>query len=142
MQSARYYKRKLEDGHVIARLQRRLKQHFRSRREQKRRTAFVMNRLKAAPVNSLSTSQETVLFFSPEAGFKVSSVVQSVLARILQETGHSVRVVRCFGLFERCPVFDMHSLPYVAPAKAKTKICVDCAATSFEMSDAYGLEAL
>jgi hypothetical protein len=103
----------------------------------------VDRRLQADPgLSAWPTDQSPVLFFSPEAGFRASSIIQSVLARTLKESGHPVVMARCVRLFERCPVMDLHALPYTAPAKAKERVCLDCIATSFEMFDSYGLEAL
>ena len=134
---------KLRGGQVIRRLRRRLERSFRRRLEQRSRRNYVIRRLeRPTPPSVIKDNHETILFFSPEAGFKASCIMQSVLGRILKEQGHSVAVARCFGLFERCPAIDMLTLPYVMSSKDKTKVCVDCAATSFEMLDDYGLETL
>ena len=59
-----------------------------------------------------------------------------------RERGHSVIFARCFRLFERCPVMDMHRLPYEATADRKARTCLHCADNSLSMLARYGLEAV
>jgi len=84
---------------------------------------------------------ETILFFSPEAGVTPIYVAQCVVARTLKEAGHRVLFSRCFEVFERCPVMDMYQLPYTDGAEIKAAICLKCAGASFDMLDEYGLES-
>src|SRR5215472_9105533 len=107
------------------------------------RRHYVERRLKTDPgLHTLPGARKSILFFSPEAGFKASSIIQSVLARTLKESGHAVIMARCFRLFDRCPVMDLQSLPYDVTSKGKEQTCLDCVATSFDMFDSYGLEPL
>jgi hypothetical protein len=107
------------------------------------RARYVARRLKADPgISTWDHDQQPILFFSPEAGFKASSIIHGVLARTLKEAGHPVVMARCFQLFERCPVMDLHGLPYQIPARTKADLCAECADISFHTFDSYGLEAL
>ncbi len=83
-----------------------------------------------------------VLFFAPEAGITPHFAAQCIMAKALKELGHRVLFVRCFELFERCPVMDMYRLPHDAAPGAKTDICLRCGAASLSMLDAYGLDAV
>src|ERR1700683_3888209 len=56
-----------------------------------------------------------ILFFVPYAGVTPMFSQACVVARTLREQGHRVVFARCFRLFDRCPVIDMHLLPYDAP---------------------------
>jgi SAM-dependent methyltransferase len=83
-----------------------------------------------------------ILFFSPEAGVAPHFAAQCILARTLKALGHKVLFVRCFELFERCPVMDMYQLPYSLDRGIKTDTCLKCASNSFAMLDAYDLESI
>ncbi len=83
-----------------------------------------------------------VLFFAPEAGVTPHVAALCVLARILQERGHTVCMTRCFQCFSRCPVMTMQQLPFAAPSAVKRPICLHCASDSLKMLDAYGLPHL
>ncbi|HMH44422.1 MAG TPA: hypothetical protein VK557_13110 [Pyrinomonadaceae bacterium] len=115
---------------------------FRRFLEQNSRGRYVEGRLKKSQAKAVKARPETILFFSPEAGFKTSSVMQCVLGRILKDKGHNVLVSRCYRLFERCPVMDMDSLPYNMSSRVRKNVCIDCAAMSFELFDDYELETL
>ena len=65
-----------------------------------------------------------------------------VLGRTLVERGHAVFFARCFRLFERCPVMDMHRLPYDAGPEQKLETCLKCADNSLSMLADYGLDAI
>ncbi|MGE3313614.1 MAG: hypothetical protein AB7O26_00775, partial [Planctomycetaceae bacterium] len=88
------------------------------------------------------TEQDTTLVWVPFAGVGPLFAPACVMARTLQERGHRVIVARCFRLFERCPVMDMHNIPYIDNEAAKSESCLKCADNSFRMLDAYGLETL
>ena len=90
---------------------------------------------------SASKVQKTILFFTPEAGVLPHFATQCVLARTLKEQGHRVAMVRCTGIFSRCPVMDMYQLPYDADFTTRSHICAKCIAASDSMLSAYGLEA-
>ena len=83
-----------------------------------------------------------ILFFTPEGSVTAHLSSQCILARTLADLGHSVLMVRCFGLYERCPVMDMKQLPYTNDAKAKEAACLECASNHFSMIDRYGLPVL
>ena len=59
------------------------------------------------------------LFFVPYAGVTPMFAQACVVARTLKERGHRVVFARCWRLFERCPVIDMHLLPFDASEEAK-----------------------
>jgi hypothetical protein len=83
-----------------------------------------------------------VLFFTPEAGVDPHLAAQCVLGRALCERGHDVLFVRCFDCFRRCPVMDMYHLPHGLPAAGRERVCLGCAANSFQRLASYGLPAL
>jgi hypothetical protein len=82
------------------------------------------------------------LFFVPYAGVTPMFSQACVVARTLKERGHSVVFARCFRLFERCPVMDMHFVPYEAAAGEKLESCLRCGHNSLSMLSEYGLEAV
>jgi hypothetical protein len=84
----------------------------------------------------------TTLFFVPYAGVTPMFAQACVVARTLKERGHSVVFARCFRLFERCPVMDMHRVPYEATADEKLESCLHCGDNSLSMLSAYGLDAV
>jgi hypothetical protein len=82
------------------------------------------------------------LFFVPYAGVTPMFSQACVVARTLKERGHSVLFARCFRLFERCPVMDMHRVPYEAADEEKLESCLHCGDNSLSMLSAYGLDAV
>jgi len=94
----------------------------------------INNKVNDVPDNKL------ILFFTPEAGVLPHYATQCVLARTLKESGHRVLITRCTGLFTRCPVMDMHHLPYNADSSARFQICAGCVAAADSMLKAYDLE--
>ena len=104
---------------------------------------YVSRRIRKSSVQPAKKGSEgTILFFSPEAGVSPFYVAQSIVARTLKEAGHRVIFTRCFEVFQRCPVMDMHRLPYDGAAEIKTDTCLKCALASIEMLDEYGLDSL
>src|SRR5580704_15486029 len=106
----------------------------------KRRVARAME-----PVVNLTPPDRlrgTTLFFVPYAGVTPMFAQACVVARSLRDRGHSVIFARCFRLFERCPVMDMHRVPYEAAAEEKLETCLRCGDNSLTMLDDYGLEAV
>lgn len=87
-----------------------------------------------------SNMQNTIIFFTPEAGVLPFFATQSILARTMKERGHRVLMTRCSGFFSRCPVMDMNYLPYNASSEIKAPICAACSLAFSEMVIAYGLE--
>ena len=63
----------------------------------------------------------------------------ALVGRTLAERGHRVVFARCYRLFERCPVMDMHQLPYEATSEQKLESCLRCADNSLSMLGEYGL---
>jgi hypothetical protein len=84
----------------------------------------------------------STLFFVPYAGVTPMLSEACVLGRTLAERGHAVFFARCFRLFERCPVMDMHRLPYDAGPEQKLETCLKCADNSLSMLGDYGLDAI
>jgi hypothetical protein len=84
----------------------------------------------------------TTLFFVPYAGVTPMFSQACVVARTLKERGHAVVFARCFRLFERCPVMDMHRVPYEAAADEKLESCLHCGDNSLSMLADYGLAAV
>ena len=85
-------------------------------------------------------SDGVILFFTPEAGVRAHLAAQCVVAKTLQARGNRVLFVRCFKLFQRCPVMDMYEFPYVHSAEEVHDICLRCGSASIDMLDAYGFE--
>ena len=86
---------------------------------------------------------DIILFFTPEAGITPHFAAQCVLAKTLQERGHEVRMVRCAGLLNRCPVMDMKRAPYDIPRAARyQQHCVGCTETFDSTIHKYGLQTL
>ena len=84
----------------------------------------------------------STLFFVPYAGVTPMLSEACVLGRTLAERGHAVFFARCFRLFDRCPVMDMHRLPYDAGPEQKLETCLKCADNSLSMLAEYGLDAI
>jgi ubiquinone/menaquinone biosynthesis C-methylase UbiE len=82
------------------------------------------------------------LFFTPEAGVEPHFAAQCVLARTMREQGHRAVMVRCTGIFTRCPVMDMYQLPYDADGATRRQICVNCMSSADNMLSAYGIESI
>lgn len=106
----------------------------------RRRVARAME--PAAPLESPDVLRGTTLFFVPYAGVTPMFAQACVVGRTLRERGHAVKFARCFRVFERCPVMDMHRLPYEATAEQKLETCLHCADNSLSMLAQYGLEAV
>ncbi|HUE17083.1 MAG TPA: hypothetical protein VMR25_23090 [Planctomycetaceae bacterium] len=95
-----------------------------------------------APLPSGDALRGTTLFFVPYAGVTPMFAQACVVARTLRERGNAVIFARCFRVFERCPVMDMHRLPYDATAEKKLETCLHCADNSLSMLAQYGLDAV
>ena len=95
-----------------------------------------------ADVASAEGLRGTTFFFVPYAGVTPMFSQACVVAQALKERGHSVVFARCFRLFERCPVMDMHFVPYEAAAGEKLESCLRCGDNSLSMLSEYGLEAV
>jgi hypothetical protein len=106
----------------------------------KRHVARAMESVAALPSGELLRG--ATLFFVPYAGVTPMFAQACVVARTLRDRGHSVIFGRCFRLFERCPVMDMHRLPYDATAEQKLESCLSCADNSLSMLAQYGLDAI
>lgn len=83
-----------------------------------------------------------ILFFAPEAGIVPHYAAQCVIAKTLQELGHPIGILQCFGTFERCPVMSLHRLPYNADAATKQQSCQKCIPHAFQMLNAYNLPGI
>lgn len=113
------------------------------REQQKSRRRDISRQIKRSSIlPEKNCADGTILFFSPEAGVPPHYAAQCVLARTLKEMGHKVLFARCFEVFERCPVMDMYQLPYAGGPEVTAGTCINCAAASIEMLDAYGLDSL
>jgi hypothetical protein len=82
------------------------------------------------------------LFFVPYAGVTPMLAQAAIVGRTLAERSHRVVFARCYRLFERCPVMDMHKLPYEATAEQKLESCLHCADNSLTMLGEYGLPTI
>jgi hypothetical protein len=88
---------------------------------------------------TLEALEGATLFFVPYAGVTPMLAQAAVVGRTLAERGHRVAFARCYRLFERCPVMDMHGLPYEATAEQKLESCLRCADNSLSMLGEYSL---
>jgi hypothetical protein len=91
------------------------------------------------PLPSRETLAGATLFFVPYAGVTPMLAQAAVVGRTLAERGHRVVFARCYRLFERCPVMDMHGLSYEATAEQKLESCLKCADNSLSMLAEYDL---
>ncbi|HET6325720.1 MAG TPA: hypothetical protein VFG04_13660 [Planctomycetaceae bacterium] len=82
------------------------------------------------------------LFFVPYAGVTPMLAQAAVVGRTLAERGHRVVFARCYRLFDRCPVMDMHKLDYEATPEQKLESCLRCADNSLSMLGEYGLPTI
>jgi len=82
------------------------------------------------------------LFFAPEAGVIPHYAALCVTAKTLQELGHPIALLRCFGIFERCPVMGLHRLPYDTSIAAKQQICQKCISHASQMLSVYNLPSI
>ncbi len=96
-----------------------------------------MERAPAPP--SRETLAGATLFFVPYAGVTPMLAQAAVVGRTLAERGYRVAFARCYRLFERCPVMDMHGLAYEATPEQKLESCLRCADNSLSMLGEYGL---
>jgi hypothetical protein len=88
---------------------------------------------------TLEVLEGATLFFVPYAGVTPMLAQAAVVGRTLSERGHRVVFARCYRLFERCPVMDMHGLAYEATPEQKLESCLRCADNSLTMLGEYGL---
>jgi len=103
----------------------------------RRVVAREIERIPATPARETLTG--ATLFFVPYAGVTPMLAQAAVVGRTLLERGHRVVFARCYRLFERCPVMDMHGLPYEATDEQKLESCLRCADNSLSMLGEYGL---
>ncbi|HXY33597.1 MAG TPA: hypothetical protein VEI07_05170, partial [Planctomycetaceae bacterium] len=103
----------------------------------RRTVARQMEQTPAAPNRELLAG--ATLFFVPYAGVTPMLAQAAVVGRTLAVRGHKVAFARCYRLFARCPVMDMHGLPYEATDDQKLESCLKCADNSLSMLGEYGL---
>ncbi len=103
----------------------------------RRTVAREIERVPASPTRESLAG--ATLFFVPYAGVTPMLAQAALVGRTLAERGHRVVFARCYRLFERCPVMDMHQLPYEATSDQKLESCLRCADNSLSMLGEYGL---
>jgi hypothetical protein len=85
---------------------------------------------RAAQIRSRLTPRDgqrpLVVFFAPEAGVTLYLQTQIALAQALRSQGCDVVFARCFELLPRCPVKDMHLLPFDLPPARARQACLGC----------------
>lgn len=67
-----------------------------------------------------------VLFFAPDAAITPHFAATALVAKTLEDLGHSVLYARCIGLFARCPVMDNFVESHTLTPKRKEQNCVRC----------------
>ncbi len=95
-----------------------------------------------APLPCRESLAGATLFFVPYAGVTPMLAQAAVVGRTLAERGHRVVFARCYRLFERCPVMDMHKLDYEATSEQKLESCLRCADNSLSMLGEYELATI
>lgn len=90
----------------------------------------------------MADNNKLVFFFCPEAGVTPHYATHCIVGRTLSEMGHKVLLTYCYQTFERCPVMDMHQLPYNLDPATKKDVCDKCSRNSRGMLDAYGLQGI
>ena len=93
-------------------------------------------------VQMLDKNRDIILFCIPEAGVIPHFAALCIVARTMQELGYAVAFTRCTRTFTRCPVMDMHSLPYVGGMDIKAQICANCESVSSQVLQLYGLRSI
>ncbi len=84
---------------------------------------------------------DIVLLFNPDSGVGPHYAAQCILGRTLRESGYRVLSARCPGLYFRCPVMDMHGLPFNMTQEQKQQVCMSCMVGGNTMSADYGIES-
>lgn len=84
--------------------------------------------------------KDLILFSTPEAAVVPHFVVQCILARTMKEQGYKVALVRCPGLYSRCPAMDMYAIPYDASPEDRQQACNKCLESANSMLSEYGLD--
>ncbi len=119
---------------MFSRIQSRLRWELHKRRLHARARATNARRKHGEP--------GAILFFQPDAAITPHYAATLVIAKALQERGHSVLIARCFELFARCPVLDNFVESHVVSPKVREQHCVKCLQSSVDGLEQYGLEAL
>lgn len=83
-----------------------------------------------------------VVFFAPEAGVVQHYVAHCLIAKTLQQRGHSVLIIRCFDVYPRCVVMDSVQFSGDDDARARREFCTSCVNTANGMAGEYGLNVL
>jgi len=89
-----------------------------------------------------SGDKGVVVFFAPEAAVVQHYVAHCLIAKALQERGHSVLIIRCFDVYPRCVVMDSVQFGGDNDARARRKICTSCVNDANSMAGEYGLDVL
>lgn len=92
--------------------------------------------------NVFQKDRDWVLFYNPDAGVTPHFAAQCILGRTLQEQGTKVLFAQCTALFSRCPVMDMHQLPYPPERDVQNRVCAECMLRGKAMLQTYGLQSL
>ena len=81
-----------------------------------------------------------IVLFAPEAGVVSHFMAHSLVAKMLQERGHRVLVVRCHDLYRRCVVMDAMALPRDMTLEQRQSACASCAQWTARAARDYGVE--
>jgi hypothetical protein len=81
-----------------------------------------------------------IVLFAPEAGIVSHFMAHSLVAKILQERGHRVLIVRCHDVYQRCVVMDSMSLPRDMTLEHRRSACAACAQSVARAARDYGIE--
>lgn len=88
----------------------------------------------------MSPSPRKVLLFTPEAALVPHYSAMALIARTLQERGHTVHLAFCDGLFERCVVRDALQQSPGIPRQDVMRVCADCTAVARRLGKRLELE--
>jgi hypothetical protein len=108
------------------------------------RKGLIRRRLENSRVtpNDLAKRQGPVtVFFAPEAGVAPFFASHCMLARALQDAGHSALIAGCFDLYPRCVVMDSRGQSTYTQSE-RTEICNACGKNAADWTAEYGLDSV
>lgn len=96
-------------------------------------------------INELANYKNLIVFWSIDGGLSPHFVSECLLAKTLQECGHSVLMIRCRKNFLRCTVMESVSLSVMRDRKTNIKrdsVCNHCQKNSYNLTQEYQLPVL
>jgi len=81
-----------------------------------------------------------IVLFAPEAGVVAHFMAHCLVAKMLQERGHRVLVVRCQDVYQRCVVMDAMALPHDMTLEQRQSACAGCGQWTARAAYEYGVD--